>query len=100
MFATTACTFVLNFSPNEQTMQKLWAKKHLSEVKGTKKRTSVSCNHPTLIVNVSESTQGIGMVQGGQQVCLALHIVSEVKEFPYLVKFSFEIKTMDFLKSM
>jgi len=48
MFETTICTFIPNFTQNEQIMQKLWAKKHPSKGKGTRNRTSGSCNHPTI----------------------------------------------------
>jgi len=47
MYATTTCTFIPNFMPNEQTIQKLWAKNHLFEGKGTKKMTSVPWNLQT-----------------------------------------------------
>jgi len=36
MFETNTCTFIPNFTQNEQIMQKLWAKKHPSKGKGTR----------------------------------------------------------------
>jgi len=37
MFATTAYTFILSFTPNRQMMQKLLAKEYTSNDKGIKK---------------------------------------------------------------
>jgi len=34
-------------------MQKLWAKKHPSEAKGTKRKTSVSCNCPMKCIKLT-----------------------------------------------
>jgi len=48
MSETTTCTFIPNFTQNEQIMKKLGEKKHPSKGKGTRNRTIVSCNHPTL----------------------------------------------------
>jgi len=48
MSETTTYTFIPNFTKNEQLMQKLWAKSHPSKGKGTRSRTSVSCNHPII----------------------------------------------------
>ncbi len=49
MSRTTACTFIPNFTPNEQMMKNFLTKIHLSKGKKTKNKTSVSFNYSNII---------------------------------------------------